>query len=82
MLASQGFKVPARLALFLGEGSPFPPTNEVRALFSRPDGEPLEEGDLFQNPEYAHTLQRIADEGAARALRGADRRRDRAGDAR
>jgi gamma-glutamyltranspeptidase / glutathione hydrolase len=61
--ASRGFKVPARLAMFLGEGSPFPPTNEVRTLFSRPDGEPLEEGDLFQNPEYAHTLQRLADEG-------------------
>src|SRR3979411_3349946 len=26
--ASLGFKVPARLAMFLGEGSPFPPTNE------------------------------------------------------
>jgi len=61
--ASQGFRVPARLALFLGEGSPFPPTNEVRLLFSRADGEPLEEGDLFRNPEYAHTLQRIAAEG-------------------
>ena len=36
--ASAGFQVPARLAMFLGEGSPFPPTNEVRALFSRPDG--------------------------------------------
>jgi gamma-glutamyltranspeptidase / glutathione hydrolase len=61
--ASQGFRVPARLAMFLGEGSPFPPTNEVRTLFSRPDGETLQEGDLFQNPEYAHTLQRIASEG-------------------
>jgi gamma-glutamyltranspeptidase / glutathione hydrolase len=61
--ASQGFRVPARLATFLGEGSPFPPTNEVRMLFSRPDGEPLEEGDLFRNPEYARTLQRLAQEG-------------------
>ena len=61
--ASQGFKVPARLAMFLGEGSPFPPTNEIRTLFSRPNGESLEEGDLFQNPEYAHTLKRLADEG-------------------
>jgi gamma-glutamyltranspeptidase / glutathione hydrolase len=61
--ATQGFKVPARLAMFLGEGSPFPPTTEVRTLFSRPDGEPLEEDDLFQNPEYANTLQRLADEG-------------------
>ena len=69
--ASQGFKVPARLAMFLGEGSPFPPTNEVRTLFSRPDGEPLEEGDLFQNPEYARTLQRLADEGAHGLYEGA-----------
>jgi len=61
--ATEGFKVPARLAMFLGEGSPFPPTTEIRALFSRPDGEILEEGDLFRNPEYAATLQRIAQEG-------------------
>jgi gamma-glutamyltranspeptidase/glutathione hydrolase len=61
--ASQGFKVPARLAMFLGEGSPFPPTNEVRNLFSRPDGDILEEGDLFQNPQYAHSLEAIAREG-------------------
>jgi gamma-glutamyltranspeptidase / glutathione hydrolase len=61
--ASQGFKVPARLALFLGEGSPFPPTNEVRNLFSRTDGDVIEEGDLFQNPQYAHTLEAIAGDG-------------------
>lgn len=61
--ASQGFRVPARLAMFLGEGSPFPPTNEIRMLFSRPDGEPLEADDVFKNPEYAKTLERIAREG-------------------
>jgi len=61
--AAQGFKVPARLALFLGEGSPFPPTNEVRNLFSRPDGDIIEEGDLFQNPKYAQTLEAIARDG-------------------
>jgi gamma-glutamyltranspeptidase / glutathione hydrolase len=61
--AREGFRVPARLAMFLGEGSPFPPTNEVRTLFSRPDGDTLQEGDLFQNPQYAHTLERIAREG-------------------
>jgi gamma-glutamyltranspeptidase/glutathione hydrolase len=61
--ASQGFRVPARLAMFLGEGSPFPPTNEIRTLFSRSDGEPLEADDLFRNPEYAKTLERIALEG-------------------
>ena len=61
--ASQGFRVPARLAMFLSEGSPFPPTNEVRNLFSRPDGDVIEEGDLFQNTQYAHTLEAIASEG-------------------
>jgi len=61
--ASQGFRVPARLAMFLGEGSPFPPTNEIRQLFSRPDGEPLEADDIFRNPEYAKTLERIAHQG-------------------
>lgn len=61
--ASQGFRVPERLATFLGEGSPFPPTSEIRSLFSRPDGEPLEADDLFRNPEYARTLERIAREG-------------------
>jgi gamma-glutamyltranspeptidase/glutathione hydrolase len=61
--ASQGFRVPARLAMFLGEGSPFPPTNEIRTLFSRADGEPLEADDLFRNPEYARTLELIAKEG-------------------
>ncbi|MBV8877649.1 MAG: gamma-glutamyltransferase [Gammaproteobacteria bacterium] len=61
--ASQGFKVPGRLALFLGEGSPFPPTNEVRNLFSRQDGDIIEEGDTFQNPQYAQTLESIASAG-------------------
>jgi gamma-glutamyltranspeptidase / glutathione hydrolase len=69
-LASEGFKVPARLALFLGEGSPFPPTNEVRTLFSRPDGETVEEGDEFRNPEYAQTLRRIAAQGPGALYEG------------
>ncbi len=75
--ASQGFRVPARLAMFLGEGSPFPPTTEVRTLFSRPDGETVQEGDQFQNPEYAHTLQRIALEGPRALYEGVDRGRHR-----
>jgi len=61
--AAAGFRVPERLASFLGEGSPFPPTNEIRTLFSRPSGEPLEADDIFRNPEYARTLERIAHEG-------------------
>ncbi|HEY1492075.1 MAG TPA: gamma-glutamyltransferase [Steroidobacteraceae bacterium] len=68
--ASEGFRVSARLAMFLGEGSPFPPTNEVRMLFARPDGGTLEEGDQFRNPEYASTLQRIAAEGPRALYQG------------
>jgi gamma-glutamyltranspeptidase/glutathione hydrolase len=68
--ASNGFRVSARLAMFLGEGSPFPPTNEVRTLFSRPDGGTLEEGDQFRNSDYATTLQRIATEGPRALYQG------------
>src|ERR1700681_3422154 len=69
--ASLGFKVPARLALFLGEGSPFPPTSEVRTLFARPDGDTIQEGDLFRNPEYAQTLERMALDGPRALYEGA-----------
>jgi gamma-glutamyltranspeptidase/glutathione hydrolase len=65
--AREGFRVPGRLASFLGEGSPFPPTTEVRTLFSRPDGSPLHAGDIFRNPEYARTLELIA-KGHSRAF--------------
>ena len=63
--------------MFLGEGSPFPPTNEIRSLFARADGEIVQEGDLFRNPEYAKTLQRIAQEGPRALYTGTDRRGDR-----
>jgi gamma-glutamyltranspeptidase / glutathione hydrolase len=69
--ATQGFKVPGRLAMFLSEGSPLPPTTEVRQLFSRPDGSTIEEGDLFQNPDFAHTLEQLAQEGPKALYEGA-----------
>lgn len=69
--ATQGFKVPERLASFLGEGSPFPPTTEIRALFSKPNGDTLHAGDTFKNPVYAKTLERIANEGPRALYEGA-----------
>jgi gamma-glutamyltranspeptidase/glutathione hydrolase len=68
--ATNGFKVPQRLASFLGEGSPFPPTNEVRTLFARPDGGTVEAGDEFHNPDYVRTLTRIALEGPSALYSG------------
>jgi len=38
---------------------------ESARLFGRGDGEPLEAGDLFRNPDLADTLERIGAEGAA-----------------
>lgn len=68
--ASEGFKVPRRLASFLSPDFAFPATPEIRALFHRPDGQPLQAGDDFRNPLYAQTLQRIAKEGAKALYQG------------
>jgi gamma-glutamyltranspeptidase/glutathione hydrolase len=67
--ATDGFRVSARLAGYLVPDSAFPLTGDVRALFARPDGQGLREGDLFRNPQYAATLRRLAAEGP-RALYG------------
>ena len=61
--ATRGFKVGHRMARFLSPEFALPPTAATAALFSRPDGKPLQAGDVFRNPAYAHTLRRIANEG-------------------
>ncbi len=64
-LATEGFEVSPRLANFLpmmAERSRLKEDPGSAAYFY-PDGEPLEEGDLLKNPEYANTLTRIAEEG-------------------
>jgi gamma-glutamyltranspeptidase / glutathione hydrolase len=68
--AEDGFKVPQRLAGFLAPTFPFPATAEIRALFHRPDGQPLQAGDVFKNPAYAQTLRRIASEGVKALYEG------------
>src|SRR5690242_2923479 len=45
--AREGFKVPERMGGFLSPDTPFPLSDEVRALFARPDGSPLRPGDQF-----------------------------------
>ena len=69
--ARDGFKVPARMAGFLSPDFPLQPPPEVRALFARPDGTPLQEGDLFKNPAYAATLARLAKQGTRAIYSGA-----------
>ncbi|MEM7082619.1 MAG: gamma-glutamyltransferase [Pseudomonadota bacterium] len=64
-LAEDGFHVSPRLAGFLprvarvGRLDENPPT----AAYFFPGGKPLEVGHLLKNPEYAHTLTRIGEEG-------------------
>src|SRR5882757_8947803 len=69
--AEDGFKVPQRLANFLSPNFAFPATPEIRALFHRPDGQPLQAGDVFKNPLYARTLRRMAADGAKALYEGA-----------
>jgi gamma-glutamyltranspeptidase/glutathione hydrolase len=65
-IARDGFRVPETFAANLQHHwdrlSQFP---ESKRLFSRPDGSPLQAGDLHQNPELADTLALIAEKGAA-----------------
>jgi gamma-glutamyltranspeptidase / glutathione hydrolase len=69
-VATQGFKVTARLAGYLAPDFVLPPTADVKALFAKPDGTALSEGDTFRNPEYARTLRRIATEGPSALYAG------------
>jgi len=65
-IARDGFRVPetfaANLAHHWDRLSLFP---ESKRLFSRPDGSPLQAGDLHRNPEFGETLALVAREGAA-----------------
>ena len=69
-VAETGFVVPQRLARFAN--SKFPQANlpDARALFSRPDGTPVQAGDTLKNPAYAETLRTIAARGPRALLEG------------
>jgi len=61
--AEDGFTVPKRLARFANGDFAQSKEPDVRALFSRPDGGPVQAGDALTNPQYAATLRRIASQG-------------------
>jgi gamma-glutamyltranspeptidase / glutathione hydrolase len=68
--ADQGFAVPQRLARFAGGDVPQASLADARALFSRPDGTPVQAGDVLRNPAYARTLRTIAAAGPRALLDG------------
>ncbi|MEX2149595.1 MAG: gamma-glutamyltransferase family protein [Steroidobacteraceae bacterium] len=61
--ADTGFPVPQRLARFVNGTFPQSAEPDVRAIFSRADGGPVQAGDQFRNPAYAQTLQQISRQG-------------------
>jgi gamma-glutamyltranspeptidase/glutathione hydrolase len=64
-LARSGFEVSPRMAGFLPVMAKRSRLDEnpASAAYFYPNGQALQAGDLLKNPEYAHTLQRVADEG-------------------
>jgi gamma-glutamyltranspeptidase/glutathione hydrolase len=61
--AEQGFHVPQRLARFAGSTFPQASEPDVKAMFSRADGTPVQAGDTLRNPAYAATLRQVASQG-------------------
>ena len=68
--ADEGFVVPQRLARFANSKFPQATLPDARALFSRPDGTPVQAGDTLRNPAYAETLRTIATGGPRSLLEG------------
>jgi gamma-glutamyltranspeptidase / glutathione hydrolase len=61
--ADGGFKVPQRLARFVNSTTAQAAEPDVKTLFARPDGTPIQAGDTLRNPAYAASLQQIATQG-------------------
>lgn len=68
--ADQGFSTPGRLARFVNGKFPQAQLPDPHALFSRPDGTPVQAGETLRNPAYAQTLRTIAAEGPRALLDG------------
>ncbi|WEX07537.1 gamma-glutamyltransferase [Chelativorans sp. AA-79] len=64
-LAENGFEVSPRLhALIAADAGKLDKEAAARAYFYDAAGEPLREGTLLKNPDYARTLRTIAEQGA------------------
>ncbi len=61
--AEEGFPTPQRLARFANSRWPQPNLPDARALFTREDGETLQEGDHFRNPAFAGAVRQLAERG-------------------
>ena len=68
--AENGFTVPKRLGRFAGGNFPQAGLPDAKALFSRPDGTPVQAGDRLTNAAYAKTLRTIATQGPRTILEG------------
>jgi gamma-glutamyltranspeptidase/glutathione hydrolase len=61
--AADGFPVPQRLARYVNSDFPQAAEADVKALYSRADGTPVQAGDVIRNPGYADALVRVATQG-------------------
>jgi len=68
--AHSGFVVPPRLGRFVNGSSIQAQQPDVKALFSRPDGTPVQAGEVIRNPAYAATLRLLAAQGPRALHRG------------
>jgi gamma-glutamyltranspeptidase/glutathione hydrolase len=65
-LAENGFEVSPRLHWWLDSAKDFLASSpDLRAHYYKPDGSPLQVGDILKSPELAKTLHAIAEHGAA-----------------
>jgi gamma-glutamyltranspeptidase/glutathione hydrolase len=64
-LAEDGFKVPPRLAIELGQGGArLASMPDIRSHFFHPDGSPIKPGETWRNPDLARSLRQIAEGGS------------------
>ena len=70
-LSENGFKVSPRMNMLLGRFPRLRATPQAAAYFYNEDGSPREVGYVLKNPEYAQTLQVIAEHGPDAFYEGA-----------